>query len=58
MAFLRLVGSLLESLLQLIQFLAQLGERLFRGIGFVTSLLGGAGFSFCRPIFLVLATIF
>jgi hypothetical protein len=52
------VGCLLESLLQLVQFLAQLGERLFCGIGFLTCFLGGAEIGFCRPIFLVLAAIF
>jgi hypothetical protein len=50
--------SLLESLLQLVQFLAQLGERLFCWIGFLTCLLGSAEIGFCRPIFLVLAAIF
>jgi hypothetical protein len=58
MAFLRLVGSLLKSLLQLVQFLAQLGERLLCWIGFLTCLLGGMEISFCRCVFLILAAIF
>jgi hypothetical protein len=58
MAFLRLVGSLLKSLLQLVQFLAQLGERLLCWIGFLTCLLSGAEISSCRPVFLILAAIF
>jgi hypothetical protein len=51
MAFLRLMGSFLKSLLQTVQFLAQLGEWLLRGIGFLTSLLGGAEIGFYRSVF-------
>ncbi len=58
MAFLRLVGSLLKSLLQLVQILAQLGERLLCWIGFLTCLLGGAEIGFCHPIFLVFVANF
>ncbi len=56
--FLRLVGSLLKSLLQLVQFLAQLGERLLCWIRFLTCLLGGAEISFHRSVFLILVAIF
>jgi hypothetical protein len=56
--FLRLVGSLLKSLLQLVQFLAQLGERLFCWIGFLTCLLGGTEIGFRHTIFFVPAAIF
>jgi hypothetical protein len=58
MAFLRLVGSLLESLLQLVQFFAQLGERLLCWIVFLTCLLGSAKIGFCHPVFLILEAIF
>jgi hypothetical protein len=58
MAFLRLVVSLLKSLLQLVQFLAQLGKWLLCWIGFLTCLLGGVEIGFRHPIFLVLAAIF
>jgi hypothetical protein len=58
MAFLRLVGSLLKSLLQLVQYLAQLGKWLLCWIGFLTCLLGSAEISFCHPVFLILAAIF
>ena len=58
MAFLRLMGSFLKSLLQLVQFLAQLGEQLLCWIGFLICLLDGAEIGFCRPVFLVLVAIF
>ncbi len=58
MAFLRLVGRLLRSLLQLVQFLAQLGKRLLCRIGFLTCLLGSTEIGFCHPVFLILAAIF
>ncbi len=58
MAFLRLVGSLLKSLLQLVQFLAQLGKQLLCWIGFLTCLLGGVEISFHHSVFLILAAIF
>jgi hypothetical protein len=57
MAFLRLVGSLLKSLIQLVQFLAQLGKQLLHWIGFLTCLLGSPEFGFHHPIFLILAAI-
>jgi hypothetical protein len=57
MAFLRLMGSFLMSLLLTVQFLAQLGKRLFCRIGFLTCLLGGAEISLKRTLFLVLAAI-
>jgi hypothetical protein len=56
--FLRLVGSLLKSLLQLVRFLAQLGKQLLHWIGFLTCLLGGAEIGFHHSVFLVLAAIF
>jgi hypothetical protein len=52
------VGSLLKSLLQLVQFVSQLGEQLLCWIGFLTCLFGGSEISFRRPIFLILAAIF
>ncbi len=52
------MGSLLKSLLQLVQFLAQLGKQLLCWIGFLTCLLGGMEISFCHPVFLILAAIF
>ncbi len=52
------MGSLLKNLLQLIQFLAQLGKRLLCRIRFLTCLLGGAKIGFCCHIFLILAAIF
>jgi hypothetical protein len=58
MAFLRLVGSFLKNLLQLVQFCAQLGEQLLCWIGLLTCLLGGVEISFCSPVFLILAAIF
>ncbi len=58
MAFLRLMGSLLESLLQLVQFIAQLGEQLFCWIGFLTCFLGGAEIGFHHSFILVPAAIF
>jgi hypothetical protein len=58
MVILRLMGSFLKSFLQLVQFLAQLGEQLLCWIGFLTCLLGGAEVGFHRPVFLKLAAIF
>ncbi len=55
MVFLRLMGSSLKSLLQTVQFLAQLGKRLLCRIGFLTCLLGGTEVGFQRSIFLILA---
>jgi hypothetical protein len=57
-AFLRLVKSFLKSILQFVQFLAQLGEQLLCWIGFLTCLLGSVGIGFHGPVFLVLAAIF
>jgi hypothetical protein len=57
-AFLRLMGSLLKSLLQLVQFLAQLGKWLFCWIGFLTCLLGGTEIGLHHSVFLVHASIF
>jgi hypothetical protein len=47
-----------KSLLQLVQFLAQLGKQLLCWIGFLTCLLGGTEIGFHRPVFLILAAIF
>jgi hypothetical protein len=47
------MGSFLKSLLQTIQFLAQLGEQLLRKIGFLTCLLDGAEVGFYRSVFFV-----
>ncbi len=58
MAFLRLTGSFLKSLLQFVRFLAQLGKQLFCWIGFLTCLLGSAEISSHHSIFLVPAAIF
>ncbi len=55
--YLRLTGSFLKSLLQLVQFLAQLGERLFYWIGFLTCLLGGAEIGFHCSVFHVPAAV-
>jgi hypothetical protein len=52
------VGSFLKSLLQLVQFLAQLGKQLLHWIGFLTCLLGGVEIGFHHPVFLVPAAIF
>jgi hypothetical protein len=52
------MGSFLKSLLQFVQFLAQLGKRLFCWIRFLTCLLGSAEIGFYRPVFLVPAAIF
>jgi hypothetical protein len=49
--------SFLKSILQLIQFLAQLGEQLLCWIGFLTCLLGSVEIGFHRPVFLVPATV-
>jgi hypothetical protein len=50
--------SFLKSLLQLVQFLAQLDKQLFCWIGFLSCLLGGADIGFHHSIFLVLAACF
>ncbi len=42
----------LEHLLELVQFLAQLRERLLRGIGFLSAFLCGAEIGFFRSVFL------
>ncbi len=52
------MGRLLKSLLQLFQFLAQLGNQLLCWIRFLTCLLGGPEIGSCRFVFLILATIF
>ncbi len=57
MAFFRLMGSLLKSLLQFIKFLAQLGKRLFC-LGLLTCLLGGREIGFHHSVLLVPAAIF
>jgi hypothetical protein len=51
------MGSFLKSLLQTVQFLAQLGEQLLCGIGFLTCLLGGTEVGFQCSVFLILAAI-
>ena len=58
MAALPLLGVLfLENLLKLVQFLAQLRERLLRGTGFLSAFLSGAEIGFLRSIFLKTTTI-
>ncbi len=57
MVFLKLKRSFLKNLLLLVQFLAQLGKRLFCSIGFLTCLLGSAEIGFHSSVFLVPATI-
>ncbi len=53
MVALPLLGVLfLEHLLELVQFLAQLRERLLRGIGFLSAFLSGAEIGFFRSVFL------
>ncbi len=53
-----LLGVLfLENLLGLVHFLAQLHERLLRGIGFLSAFLGGAEIGFLRSVFLKTTTI-
>jgi hypothetical protein len=42
----------LDHLLELVQFLAQLRERVLRGIGFLSAFLGGAEIGFFRSVFL------
>jgi hypothetical protein len=49
--------SLLWSLLQLVQFLTQLGKQLLSWIGFLICLLGGTESSFHHSVFLVPATV-
>ena len=44
--------SFLENLLELVQFVAQLGERLLRGIGILSAFLSGAEIGFFRSVFL------
>ncbi len=52
MTALPLLGvSFLENLLELVQFLAQLRERLLCGIGFLSAFLGGAEIGFSVPSF-------
>ncbi len=52
MAALPLLGVfLLKHLLKLVQFLAQLRERLLRGIGFLSAFLGNAEIGFSIPSF-------
>jgi hypothetical protein len=46
MAFLGLGALLLDCLLKLVQFLAQLSERLLCGIGFLSAFLDGAEIGF------------
>ena len=53
MVFLGLERSLLLSLPQLVQFLAQLGEQLLSWIGFLTCLLGGTEIGFHHSVVLV-----
>ncbi len=58
MAALPLFGiSFLENLLELVQFLAQLRERLLRGIGFLSAFLGGTEIGFFCSVFLKTTTI-
>jgi hypothetical protein len=53
MAALLLLGvSFLEHLLELVQFLAQLHERLLPGTGFLSAFLSGAEIGLFRPVFL------
>ncbi len=47
----------LQHFLKLVQFLAQLSERLLRGIGFLSTFLGGAEIGFFRSVFLKTMTI-
>ncbi len=49
--------SFLENLLELVQFLAQLRERLLHEIGFLSAFLGGAEIGFLRSVFLKTTTI-
>ncbi len=51
------MGSFLKSLLQLVQYLAQLGKWLFCRIGFLTCLLDGKEISFHHSVFFVPATV-
>jgi hypothetical protein len=44
--------SFLENLLELVQFVAQLGKRLLRGIGILSAFLSGAEIGFVRSVFL------
>jgi hypothetical protein len=57
MAFLGLGALFLDFLLKLVQFLAQLRERLLCGIGFLSAFLGGAEIGFLCSIFLILTTV-
>ncbi len=53
MAALPLLGvSFLDNLLERVQFIAQLGERLLRGIGILSAFLSGAEIGFFRSVFL------
>jgi hypothetical protein len=47
----------LENLLELVQFLAQLRERLLCGIGFLSTFLSGTKIGFFRSVFLKTAAI-
>ncbi len=49
--------SFLENLLELAQFIAQLGERLLRRIGILSTFLSGAEIGFFRSVFLETTTI-
>ena len=44
--------SFLENLLELVQFIAQLGDRLLHGIGIISAFLSGAEIGFFRSVFL------
>ncbi len=49
--------AFLENLLELVQFLAQLRDRLLHGTGFLSAFLGGAEIGFLRSVFLKTTTI-
>ncbi len=57
MALLLLGVSFLENPLELVQFLAQLRERLLRGIGFLSAFLSSAEICIFRSVFLKTTTI-
>jgi hypothetical protein len=54
--FLGLGAQFLDCILKLVQFLAQLGERLLSGIGFLCAFLGSVEIGLLRSIFLIHAT--
>ncbi len=56
-AFLGLDICLLESLLELVWFLAQLSKTLLSGIGFLSCFLGSPEIGFYLSIFLILTTV-